>query len=348
MNQENSKKIEKFLWEHPNTHFLQSIPWTKVKENWEKEFITIQENGKIMGTMSILLKKVPLLNRYMMYAPRGFVCDYHDEETLRKLTQKVTEIAEQYKAFVFKMDPAVADHDEKFKSIMQRLGYKITNAPTIQPQYVMRLNIKKKKEEEILKSFHEKTRYNIRLSNKKGVTIREGKREDLIAFYDIMKQTGKRDKFFIRNIAYFQKIYDIMYPKYTKLLIAEYNHIPIAAAMPILYGNKVWYLYGGSTNTYRNKMPNYLLQWEMIQWAIKNGCDIYDFRGVTGYENAESPQYGVYRFKKGFGGEVVKFVGEMEKVFSPTIYAIWKIMFACYKKLSYRIDKIKEIFKIGK
>lgn len=138
----------------------------------------------------------------------------------------------------------------------------------IQPKYVFRLDLRNKTEEELLQSFHEKTRYNIRLAIKRGVTVREGTKDDFAIFYNIMKETGKRDHFFIRNLSYFEKIYNIMYPGYTKLLMAEYENTPIAVAMPILYGNKVWYLYGGSSNQYRNLMPNYLLQWEMRKWGV--------------------------------------------------------------------------------
>ena len=304
LSKEEKESLKKFLNENPKTNFLQSPEWARVKTEWENEFIIVKDkSGKIKGTMSILLRKVPILKRYIMYAPRGFVCDQHDKETLRELFDKAKNIAEKYKVFIFKLDPDISINDTNFTQIMHELGIKskknIKNIKqVIQPKYVFRLNLKNKTEEELLKSFYEKTRYNIRLAIKKGVTVREGAKEELKIFYEIMNTTGKRDGFFIRPFSYFEKIYNEMGKEHMKILFAEYDGKIIATAMPILYGNKVWYLYGGSTNEYRNLMPTYLMQWKMIKWAIENKCDWYDLRGVSGFKNPKDPQYGVYKFKK--------------------------------------------------
>ncbi len=297
-------KVYEFLQNNPKTNFMQSPEWARVKTEWKNEFITVEdENGNIKGTMSILLRKVPFINRHIMYAPRGFVCDVHDKETLKELTIKAQEIAKKYKAFIFRLDPDVLQSDEEFKKIITELGYKtkknIKNiGQVLQPKYVFRLNVKDKTEEELLQSFESKTRYNIRLAGRKGVTVRQGTRDDLKIFYDIMKTTGSRDDFFIRPLSYFQKIYDEMGEKHARIYIAEFEGEPIAATMPIYYGNKVWYLYGGSSNKHRNLMPNYLIQWEMIKWALEEKCDWYDFRGVSGFKSEKDPQYRCLQIQK--------------------------------------------------
>lgn len=297
-------KVYEFLQNNPKTNFMQSPEWARVKTEWKNEFITVEdENGNIKGTMSILLRKVPFINRHIMYAPRGFVCDVHDKETLKELTIKAQEIAKKYRAFIFRLDPDVLQSDEELKKIITELGYKtkknIKNiGQVLQPKYVFRLNVKDKTEEELLQSFESKTRYNIRLAGRKGVTVRQGTRDDLKIFYDIMKTTGSRDDFFIRPLSYFQKIYDEMGEKHARIYIAEFEGEPIAAAMPIYYGNKVWYLYGGSSNKHRNLMPNYLIQWEMIKWAIEEKCDWYDFRGVSGFKSEKDPQYRCLQIQK--------------------------------------------------
>ena len=267
-----TEEIKEFLENNDKCNFLQSPEWAKVKTEWKNEFIVVKDNnGNIKGTMSLLLRKVPIFNRHIMYAPRGFVCDIHDKETLKELTEKAKEIAKKYKAFIFRLDPDVLQEDEEFKNIIHELGYKTKENikgvnDVIQPKYVFRLDLRNKTEDDLLKSFESKTRYNIRLATKKGVTVRVGTRDDLKIFHDIMKTTGSRDNFFIRPLSYFEKIYDEMTPEHVRLFIAEYEGEPIAAVFPILYGNKVWYLYGGSENKYRNLMPNYLLQWEMIKY----------------------------------------------------------------------------------
>ena len=129
--------------------------------------------------------------------------------------------------------------------------------------------------------------------------------------------------------------------KHVKLIIAEHEGTPIAAVMPIMYGNKVWYLYGGSSNKYRNLMPNYLLQFEMMKWGLENNCDMYDFRGVSGFKNENDPQYGVYRFKKGFNGDFVEFVNELYMVYNPVMNFVFNISEKIYKLLGQIKNKLK-------
>ena len=97
---------------------------------------------------------------------------------------------------------------------------------------------------------------------------------------------------------------------------------PIAGTLAIAYGDKVWYLYGASSNESRNLMPNYLLQWSMIQWSIERGCRMYDFRGVSGDVSEDNPLYGLFRFKQGFGGTFTEFVGEMDLVLNKPLYLL--------------------------
>ena len=104
-----------------------------------------------------------------------------------------------------------------------------------------------------------------------------------------------------------------------RLYMAFLEDKPVAGTLAIHFGNKVWYLYGASSNTYRNVMPNYALQWEMIRWAVEKNCRLYDFRGVSGDVSEDNPLYGLYRFKKRFGGDFVEFVGEYELPIKPII-----------------------------
>lgn len=354
MEEDVEEELNIFLKSNFKSHIFQTNEWAKVKNNWKHEMIILREEGKIVGSMSILLRKIPIINSYIMYAPRGFVCDPHNREYIEKLTFEIKKIAKKYKAFLFRLDPDILNEDETFKNLMKSLGYKQnTNIKTIndvvQPKFVYRINIKDKTEEELLQSFKEKTRYNIRLAKKKGVTVREGNKEDINIFYKILKETGQRDNFFVRDIEYFKRMYDIMAPKYLKILIAEFENKPIAVSMPVWFGNKLWYLYGGSSNEYRNLMPTYLLQWEMIKLALEKKCEIYDLGGVSGYKDENSPIYGVYRFKSGFNGEVIEFIDELYMVFNPFINVIWNIISLFYKKLlKIKNKNVKGNKKFGK
>ncbi len=306
---------KEFLEKHERCNFQQSPEWAKVKGNWINEIVLAEdESGKIIGAVSILIRKIPIFGN-IMYSSRGPTCDIHDISVMKQLTDGIKELAKKYKAIVYKAEPDILSSDEEYRKIVTSLGYKIKDdaknfREEIQPRYVFRLDIKNKTEDEIFAGFHSKTRYNVRLAIKKGVEVKEGTREDLKDFHKIMVETGARDGFIIRPLSYFEKMYDEMAPEHMKLLMAYHDGKPISGVIPIFYGNKTWYLYGASSNEHRNLMPNYLLQWEMIKMAIARKDDVYDFRGVSGVVDENHPQYGLYRFKKGFGATFTEFVGK--------------------------------------
>lgn len=128
---------------------------------------------------------------------------------------------------------------------------------------------------------------------------------------------------------------------HAKLLMAYYEGRPVSGIFNIDYGNKVWYLYGASSNEHRNLMPNYLLQWEGIKYAISKGKDMYDFRGVCGIIDESHPQYGLYRFKKGFNAEFTEFIGEIYLNFKPITYKLYKISEKLFKKARGIVRKLK-------
>jgi lipid II:glycine glycyltransferase (peptidoglycan interpeptide bridge formation enzyme) len=303
---------------------MQSPEWTKVKSNWKNEIVIIEDQDKnIKGSMSILIRKIPFFKYTIMYSPRGPVCDWDDKETFKDLLDGAKQLAKKYNSYVLKIDPDIGKENEKFGQIVRELGFKVKNDSKnfegIQPRFVFRLDIKDKTEEEIMAGFHHKTRYNIRLAERKGVTVKLGDRKDLSQFHKVMQETGVRDEFVIRSLEYFEKMYDCLAPEHLRLYLAYHEDKLIAGTIAILYGDKVWYLYGASSNEYRNVMPNYLLQWEMIKWAVENGCHIYDFRGVSGDLDESNPLYGLYKFKKGFNGDFTEFIGELDLIFSPFI-----------------------------
>ena len=344
---ETENEYTEFLEKHDRCNFQQSLEWGKVKTAWTKEVVLAEdEDGKIIGSICVLIRKVPIFGN-MMYSSRGPVCDIHDKKVLEQLTECVKELAKKYKAFVFRMEPDIKKDDNEFRKIVEEIGYKVKDdakdfKDEIQPRFVFRLDIKDKTEDEILAGFHQKTRYNIRLATKKGVVVKEGSREDLKDFHKIMVETGSRDGFIIRPLEYFEKMYDELAPKHMKLLMAYYEDKPISGIIPIMYGNKTWYLYGASSNSHRNLMPNYLLQWEMIKQAIANKHDMYDFRGVSGVVDESHPQYGLYRFKKGFGAEFTEFICEVYLPFKPLVYKMYKFAEKSFRTLRDWKRRIKE------
>lgn len=333
---ENSEsEYTEFLETHERCNFQQSLEWAKVKISWKHEVILAEDNsGKIIGSLMVWIRKIPIFGN-IMYSARGPVCDIHNMEVLKQLSEGIQQLAKKYNAIVMRVEPDIVSSDETFRNIMIDLGYQIKDdaknfREEIQPRYVFRLNTKNKTEEELFKNLHSKTRYNVRLATKKGVVIKEGTRDDLKVFHKIMVTTGIRDGFITRPLSYFERMYDCLGEKHMKLLMAYYNDEPISGVIVIMYGNKTWYLYGASSNEHRNLMPNYLLQWEMVKIALANKSDIYDLRGVPGIADNSN---GLYRFKKGFGAEYTEFIGEVYMEFKPFRYRLYKFSEKAYRNI---------------
>ena len=329
-------EYEHFIETHPKGHFLQSRKWAAQKPDWKWYGLAFRRDGIICGAMSVLVRKIPFLPYTIMYSGRGPVCGTTDFEVVSALTDLVRELAKKTRAYVLKADPDVLSSDTAFSNLMQKAGYALCDTGKdfsgIQPRYVFRLNIENKTEEEVMSSFHSKTRYNIRLAERRGVEARLCGAEAVPDFSRIMTETGVRDSFQVRSPKYFENILKNL-GENARLYMAYLDEKPIAGTIAIHYGDKVWYLYGASSNAYRDAMPNYLLQWEMIKWAVLEKCRIYDFRGVSGDLREDNPLYGLYRFKKGFNGDFCEFSGEFDLVFNKFIYHAVRISERVFRKL---------------
>ncbi len=352
MTEELLKEYTEFTVNHERSHILQSYEWGKVKSQWINEFVIARdENGKIEGTLSVLIRKIPMFPCTFMYAPRGPVCDLHNKAVLKKLIDGAKEIGKKYKAMTLKIDTDTPAADVEYASIMKELGFKLKNdyynLEGVQARFLMRVDLKDKTEEELLSGFHHKTRYNIRVAMKKGVKIKIGTREDIPTFFELMKTTGERDGFVIRDIDYFYRMYDAL-GKYCRIFLAyagedEAHMECVSGTMAGLYGNKCLYLYGASGNKFRNHMPNYLIQWEMIRWSMENGCTVYDLRGVPGIiEDENNAIYGLYKFKKGFAGEATEMIGEFDLMIRPVWHKLFTVAEQTRKRLRKAISRLKK------
>jgi len=338
-------EYEAFVQSCPKCNFSQSTMWAKVKTDWNFEAVIVRdENGKIEGTIAVLVRQVPVFKAKMLYSPRGPVCDVHNEDVIRRLMDGVNALAKKHKAYIFKIDPDVKSDDTVFADICKKLGLTMPvdskNFEGIQPRYVFRLYLDGRNEEELLASFHQKTRYNIRVAIKKGVEVKIEDTSKVEDFYNIMLETGIRDNFVIRNAAYFKRLLESL-GEHARLYMAYLDGKAIAGTIAIHYGDKVWYLYGASSDSYRNVMPNYLLQYEMIKWAVEKNCAVYDFRGVSGDISEDNPLYGLYRFKKGFNGEFTEFIGEMSIIYRPMLNTFLKVAEKSYRRLNMIKFKLK-------
>ena len=339
-------EYEAFVQSHPKGNFAQSFLWGKQKPMWRWQAVAVRgTDGKIKGTLALMTRPVPVIGRTLMYGCRGPVCDLDDRETLSQLIEGARALARENRAYVIKIDPDVPSSNTHFAGLLHELGFRGKeggkNFEAIQPRYVFRLNVEGKTEDELLAGFHQKWRYNIRLAERRGVTVRICGKEMVPAFSELMLTTGVRDGFVTRKPAYFEAMLDNLGGHCRLYMAFDPAGTPIAGTLAIHYGDKVWYLYGASSNEHRNLMPNYLLQWRMIQWAVETGCRVYDFRGVSGDVSEDNPLYGLYRFKQGFGGDFTEFIGELDLVLSPVLYWCVEHGTSIFKELRRRLYLIK-------
>ena len=239
--------------------------------------------------------------------------------------QEIDSLCKRYRAIFLKLEPDLWQDSETDSHIPD--SHWRVSPHNIQPPRTLILDLRRS-EDEILARMKQKTRYNIRLAEKKGVTVRSW--NDLQAFHRMMLLTGSRDAFGVHSLEYYGRAYDLLHPKQMgELLLAEYNAKPLAALFVARSGERAYYLYGASTDEERNRMPTYLLQWEAMKWAKARGCEEYDLWGVpdedegtleTDFEKRKDGLWGVYRFKRGFGGQLRRAVQAMDRVYNPLLY----------------------------
>ena len=336
------KRYKEFVDNYESSSLCQSMGWTKVKSGWDSEYVYLEEDGKIVMAMSLLIRKF-VAGKTIIYSSRGPVGNVYDIEKVKLLIKDVDEIAKKYNAILFRFDPEI-DYNEDLQKIYLDAGFKVRNRNVkkddlIQPRYNMILKITQKTEEEIFKGYSEKTRYNIRVATRKGVTVRHSRNaEDLKTFHKLYEITGIRDKIASRPYRYFERMLEAFDEKQLRIYVAEFEGEALSAAIAINYGKKVFYLYGASSNEKRNLMPNYLMQQEMIKWAVETDCNLYDFGGVFILDKSN----GLFKFKEGFCRQegVTEYIGEIDKVYSKFWYFAFTKLVPFAQKIMKSLKKI--------
>jgi peptidoglycan pentaglycine glycine transferase (the first glycine) len=319
-----------FIAGSPKGHVLQTYEWGEIKAatGWQPIRLLVSDHDRPVAAISILKRKLPFPGKSIFYTPRGPVLDLENRPLFDYLVQTVREVAGKHGAVFWKLDPDVPVENRSLIEYFQSRKFRALDTGKgfegVQPRFVFRMDITPPREQ-LLADMEGKTRYNIRLAARKGVeVVRDCTRDHLAPFYEILRETAARDRFLIRSYKYFEVLWDHLVPAgMAKLFLARYQDQFIAGTLAFKLGDKAWYIYGASSNRFRSVMPNYLLQWTMIEWAKENGCVMYDFRGISGDLSEDNPLYGLYRFKKGFGGRFTEFAGEFDLVFQPFFYWLW-------------------------
>ncbi len=325
---------------HPRGHLLQTRNWgaLKARFGWEAERVLLQEDGRLVAGAQVLYRPFPsqrLPLARVAYLPKGPLVDWDDGNQVREVLRRVTAAARRRRALFVRIEPHLEqDEAAGVKGLLQAAGFVVRGRP-VQPRRTLLLDIRPD-EEAILGQMKPKTRYNIRLAGRKGVTVREGGRDDLPAFDRLMATTGERNEFGVHSSAYYQAVYDLFAPRgELGLLLAEYEGRPLAGLMLFCLAQTAWYFYGASSDDERQRMPAYLLQWEAIRWARSRGCALYDLWGVpdedeetleANFTERSEGLWGVYRFKRGFGGRLVRWAGAHDRPLIRPLYQLYRVL----------------------
>lgn len=310
---------EQFLHKHPQAHLLQSAAWGELKAGfgWRPEHVVNGESGA-----QVLFRRLPM-GFSLAYIPKGPVgCDW------AALWPEIERLCRTRRAILLKVEPDAWDDERGLAANLP--GFRADGVP-VQPRRTISISLQGGEDEWLLR-MKQKTRYNIRLAAKKEVVVQPS--TDVGEFHALMQVTGSRDGFGVHSRAYYQRAYDLFHPLgAAELLMARYQGRPLAGLMAFARGERSWYFYGASNDEERNRMPAYLLQWEAMCWAAKRGCQEYDLWGVpdeeadtleTQFERRNDGLWGVYRFKRGFGGQLLRAAPTYEKALIPPLFWLYR------------------------
>jgi lipid II:glycine glycyltransferase (peptidoglycan interpeptide bridge formation enzyme) len=340
----------------PNPHLLQTWEWAQVKATygWEpmpfiwsdksdmSDLSEELDQSDVVAAAMMLKRRIPIAGfaarLSILYIPKGPLMDWSNQSMSERVLNDLQSFAKKQGAIFLKIDPDVVlgtgipgDEDvvvdsggQAVRSDLKRRGW-LFSSDQIQFRNTVMLDLSPS-EDEMLARMKQKTRYNIRLAGRKGVIVRAGNRGDLSMLYRMYAETSVRDGFVIRDEEYYQTVWRAFLESESPTcepLIAEVDGEPVAAIFVFYFSNRAYYLYGMSRETHREKMPNYLLQWEAMRRAKAAGCKVYDLWGAPDEFNESDSMWGVFRFKQGLGGDVLRTLGAWDYTPKPFWYKMY-------------------------
>jgi lipid II:glycine glycyltransferase (peptidoglycan interpeptide bridge formation enzyme) len=324
-----------FLTGQPRGHLLQSYEWGELNTylGGRTRRLAALENGRVVGVMQLSIAPVPIpvsipgLHPTWLYCSRGPTVESPDSPALAALIESAHALARRERAVVLRLEPNIADDDPQMDAWLaayRGLGFQ-TNPIAIHGRRSWVLDIRPDAEQ-LLANFKMTWRQNVRVSERKGVTVREAESDaDFDAYYQLLEITSERDAFFIHSKDYHKEILRTFAAKGDAVLyLAEHEGEPLAAKMLIRFGDWCWDMFGASSNNKRNLKATYLLQYRCFQWAQSKGCSYFDFRTIPEVLEPGEEMWGVYEYKKGFGGFSRLNIPTQDYVYRPLIYGAWR------------------------
>jgi len=319
----------------PYAHVLQTYEWGEFKRittGWQPQRLAFKRGDTVVAMASVGVRSVGPLK--VMYIAKGPAMDYADAELVNEVLDNLQQMARREHAIWLKIDPDVVvatgvpgDENDSpdmtgnaFLQALRERGWRFSGD---QVQFRNTITIDLSQDEDtLLAQMSGNTRRKVRIAGRKGVAVRDGTIADLHILYDLYRITGQRDGFIIRSLSYYEQAWRAFIEAgLAHALIAEVDGRAIAHVILFHFGRKCWYFYGASSNEERQRMPNYLLQWEAMRWAKSRGYAVYDMWGAPDVFDESDAMWGVYQFKRGFRGTVTRYIGAYDYSPSTMLYA---------------------------
>jgi len=335
LNYDDKERWNKLVETAPAFCLMQSYEWGEFKETqgWKAQRLALKENGNLIAGVQVLFR--PILNGLLSvaYIPRGPIIQVEDRSGVEALLSAVHTLAHKSRAIFIKIEP-YWEHNPATTRYLENQGFEVSKQ-TIQPRasIILDLTLEPK---DLLLNMHRSTRYNIHVASRNGVSIQEGSESDLPSFYEMLSYTAERNKFPIRPFEYYKQEWLKFNRKgFVKLFFAKYDRKYIGARMAFFIGKYAADLHAASLTEFNYLKANPLLVWETMMWAKRNGCFFYDLWGIPDevgevYRKEECDPakkegglWGVYLFKRGFGGKVVYYSGAYDYVYKKYIYSVF-------------------------
>lgn len=320
-----------FVTSQPRAHALQLWSWGELKQayGWGVDRVALERNGQIVTGALLLFRPLPARLGTLAYLPFGPYAAPGDEAALWRA---IDTTAKRRGAAFLKWEPGIFAPDAATPNL-SALGFR-PSPQTVQPPGTILIDISADNDA-ILARMNQGTRRKVRQSLKNGIRYFEATRDDVHLFTEMMQTTGARNAFGVHEPAYYALAYDLFVPQgHAALILATHDGEPLAGIMVFALGSSAWYLYGASSNVKRNLMAAYGVQWQAIQWAKARGCTTYDLWGIPDadevtleaqFESRSDGLWGVYGFKRGWGGHVVRSLGAWDKVYNPLVYGAYRL-----------------------
>jgi lipid II:glycine glycyltransferase (peptidoglycan interpeptide bridge formation enzyme) len=311
----NKQEFNAFVSSQKLSQFLQSYGWGEFQERLGNRVLplAVSDNGNIVASALLIKKKMPFLNKYYWYCPRGPVMNSTYDSTYYRtyysaLFEEIKKRAGKDKVVFGRWDPLYPVDGSKGK---------LVKTIDIQPPKTVIIDLSCP-QDHLLAQMHQKTRYNIRLSSRKGVAVRKAKIEEFNGFWELMEATSERDGFRLHGRDHYKKMLEAN-PDMFQLFLAEHQGRIIAGNIVSFFGDTATYVHGASDHEYRKLMAPYALQWGVMTLARDRGYKYYDLYGID-----ENKWPGVTRFKQGFGGKEIEYPGTYDMVFDKKWYWIYR------------------------